>query len=87
MFLLMIEHATGLFSQTPIDIGMIQELEEKKEAGKKEDKKDEKLYASFASLHRSASVYNKNYLTSQVTLPATPVIDYLTPPPDKTQLI
>lgn len=82
----MIEHATGMLLQTPIDMGMIQELEEKKEAGKKENKKDEKLYASFALLHCSASVYNKRYLTTQVTLPATPVIDYLTPPPDKTEL-
>jgi hypothetical protein len=82
----MIEHTTGLISQTPMNIGIVQDLEEKKETGKKEDKKDDKHYSSMVSLHRLASVHDTNYCINHVVLPSTPVIDYLTPPPDKTEL-
>ncbi len=83
LLLIMAGQATGIFYSKSPELKLVQELDDKNEHETKEDKKEGKEFISDSlSFHRK--LINKiDFNLTQVIIISSPVIDHLTPPPDR----
>lgn len=75
--------ATGIFYSKSPELNLVQELDDKNEHETKEDKKEGKEFVSHSMSFQRKLINKVDFNLTPVIIVSSPVIDHLTPPPDR----
>jgi hypothetical protein len=82
LLMLMIEQSTGMLNRYDSGIITLQDMEDKKEQGVKEEKKEKKDFIFTSMYIQASTLVPRFYCVMPQLLVTHPVMDHLTPPPD-----